>query len=105
VGRSEEAERAEAGQQRDGEQHGDTGETSETRGEGRAIDDPSTHTGPPYTLADVKASYTEEKAWAEMQGDLPCYLIYRPISFHLTPPLLRLGVPVSSENDAKLAIR
>jgi phosphatidylglycerophosphate synthase len=48
-----------------------------------------------YTLADVKASYGPEKAWAEMQGDLPCYLIFRPISFHLTPPLLRLGVPVT----------
>lgn len=48
-----------------------------------------------YTLADVRASYPPEKAWAEMQGDFPCYLIYRPISFFLTPPLLRLGIPVS----------
>ena len=48
-----------------------------------------------YTLADVKASYSPAKAWAEMQGDFPCYLIYRPISFLLTPPLLRLGVPVT----------
>jgi len=48
-----------------------------------------------YTLADVKASYPPEKAWAEMQGDFPCYLIYRPISFYLTPPLLWLGIPVT----------
>lgn len=48
-----------------------------------------------YTLADVRAAYPPEKAWAEKQGDFPCYLIYRPISFYLTPPLLRLGVPVT----------
>ena len=47
-----------------------------------------------YTLADVKASYGPEKAWAEMQGDLPCYLIYRPISFWMALPFLWLGVPV-----------
>lgn len=50
---------------------------------------------PRYSLADIKASYSPEKAWAEMQGDFPCYLIYRPISFYLTLPLLRLGVPVT----------
>lgn len=47
-----------------------------------------------YTLADVKRSYGPEKAWAEMQGDLPCYLIYRPISFWVALPFLWLGVPV-----------
>ncbi len=29
-----------------------------------------------------------------MQGDLICFLVYRQISFYVTPPLLRLGVPV-----------
>lgn len=60
-------------------------------GEGGPIGD---STARRYSLADVKASYTPEKAWAEMQGDLPCYLVYRPISFYVAVPLLRAGVPV-----------
>ena len=47
-----------------------------------------------YSLADIKRSYTPEKAWAEMQGELPCYLIYRPLSFYPSWLLLRLGVPI-----------
>ncbi|MAI81075.1 MAG: hypothetical protein CL917_19195 [Deltaproteobacteria bacterium] len=47
-----------------------------------------------YSLAEIKRSYTPEKAWAEMQGELPSYLIYRPISFYVTLPLLWLGVPI-----------
>jgi phosphatidylglycerophosphate synthase len=47
-----------------------------------------------YTLEDVRRSYTPDKAWSEMQGDLISYLIHRPISIHLTAPLLRLGVPI-----------
>lgn len=47
-----------------------------------------------YSLADIKRSYTPEKAWSEMQGDLPCYLIYRPISFVVALVLLWLRVPV-----------
>lgn len=29
-----------------------------------------------------------------MEGELPCYLIYRPLSFYVTPPLLHLRVPI-----------
>lgn len=39
-----------------------------------------------------------------MQGDLPAYLVYRPLSFYLTPPLLRLGVPVVAVTFFSLAI-
>lgn len=45
-----------------------------------------------FTLARVRASYTPERAWLEMSGELPAYLLYRPLSFWLTVPLLRLGV-------------
>jgi phosphatidylglycerophosphate synthase len=44
-----------------------------------------------YTLADVRRSYTAEKAWAEAEGDLPSYLLYRPLSIWLTPAFIRLG--------------
>jgi phosphatidylglycerophosphate synthase len=57
-----------------------------------------------YTLADVKASYGPEKAWAEMQGDLPCYLIYRPISFWVALPFLWLGIPVLVMTSFSLVI-
>ncbi len=46
-----------------------------------------------FTLEDVRRSYTPEKRWAELQGELPAALLYRPVSFWLTPPLLSLGVP------------
>lgn len=49
-----------------------------------------------FTLEDVRRSYTEDKAWAEMSGDLPAYLLYRPLSFYLTLPLLRRGVTATS---------
>ena len=42
----------------------------------------------------MKASYTPEKAWAELEGELPAYLVYRPLSFYVTPLFLRLGVPI-----------
>ena len=44
-------------------------------------------------LAEVRRSYTPEKRWAELQGDLPSALIYRPVSIWLTPFFLLLGVP------------
>src|SRR5205814_1891567 len=47
-----------------------------------------------YTLDDARRSYTPEKRWAELQGDLPSYLLYRPLSLWLTPPALRLRVPI-----------
>jgi phosphatidylglycerophosphate synthase len=57
-----------------------------------------------HTLADVKRSYGPEKAWAEMQGDLPCYLLYRPISFRVALPFLWLGVPVLAMTMLSLVI-
>ena len=57
-----------------------------------------------HTLAEVKRSYGPEKAWAEMQGDLPCYLIYRPISFRVALPFLWLGVPVMAMTLLSLVI-
>ncbi|MDG2051509.1 MAG: CDP-alcohol phosphatidyltransferase family protein [Myxococcota bacterium] len=47
-----------------------------------------------YDVEAVRASFPPEKAWGEMQGDLFCYLLYRPISFWVTPWLLNLRVPV-----------
>jgi phosphatidylglycerophosphate synthase len=46
-----------------------------------------------YSLADVRRSYTPEKARAELRGELPAYLVYRPLSFPITWLLLGLGVP------------
>jgi phosphatidylglycerophosphate synthase len=42
----------------------------------------------------VRRSYSAEKRWSELQGELPAFLIYRPLSFYLALPLLRLRVPV-----------
>jgi len=47
-----------------------------------------------YSLQDVRRSYTAEKAWAEMMGELPAYLLYRPLSFYITKWLLNLRVPI-----------
>jgi phosphatidylglycerophosphate synthase len=46
-----------------------------------------------YSLADVRRSYTADKANAERQSDLFAHLVYRPLSFPVTWLLLRLGVP------------
>lgn len=48
-----------------------------------------------YTIADVRASYSAEKAREEWQGDWMSALLYRPLSFLLTPPLLNLSVSAS----------
>lgn len=48
---------------------------------------------PRYTLADVRRSYGPEKRRSEMEGELPCYLLYRPISFPLALLFLRLRIP------------
>lgn len=48
-----------------------------------------------YTLSEVRASYTPEKAREEWHGDWISALLYRPISFWITPPLLNLGVSAS----------
>ncbi len=48
-----------------------------------------------YTIADVRASYDAQKAREEWHGDWMSALIYRPISFFLTPPLLNLSISAS----------
>jgi len=49
-----------------------------------------------YTLEDVRQSYTPAKRWTEMQGDLPCFLLYRPLSIRVTPLFLLLGIPATA---------
>ena len=44
----------------------------------------------------MRRSYTPEKSWAEMEGELPSWLLYRPLSFYLTPPLLNAGIPIAA---------
>ncbi len=48
-----------------------------------------------YTIADVRASYDATKAREEWHGDWMSALIYRPLSFFLTPPLLNLSISAS----------
>lgn len=43
------------------------------------------------TLAQVRASYTREKAAEEKRSELAAFWIYRPLSFYVTPPFLALG--------------
>lgn len=57
-----------------------------------------------YTLADVRASYTEEKRREEWHGDWMSALLYRPISFWLTPPLLNLKISASQVTSFALLI-
>lgn len=47
-----------------------------------------------YSLSDVRRSYTKQKARAELRGELPAYLLYRPLSFPVALLLLRLRVPI-----------
>ena len=46
---------------------------------------------PQYSADDVRRSFHEEKKWEEMSGELPAWLIFRPLSFLVTPLFLRLG--------------
>lgn len=57
-----------------------------------------------YTLSDVRASYTEEKRREEWHGDWMSALLYRPISFWLTPPLLNLKITASQVTSFALLI-
>lgn len=52
----------------------------------------------------MKRGYTPEKAWAELQGELPCYLLYRPLSFYVSLPLLWLRVPIMAVTLSSLAL-
>ena len=57
-----------------------------------------------YSLADVRASYTKEKAWQELSGALPAYFLYRPVSFPIAWLLLRLRVPIAGVTSLSLSI-
>lgn len=57
-----------------------------------------------YTIADVRASYDAQKAREEWHGDWMSALIYRPISFWLTPPLLNLRISASQVTGFALLI-
>ena len=57
-----------------------------------------------YTIADVRASYGEEKRREEWHGDWMSALVYRPISFWLTPLLLNLKVSASQVTSFALLI-
>ncbi len=44
-----------------------------------------------YTASEVKSSFHSQKRWEEFSGELPALLIFRPISFWMTPWFLRAG--------------
>jgi phosphatidylglycerophosphate synthase len=48
--------------------------------------------GKRVSRADVLESYTPEKRWTELEGDFPSFVLYRPLSFLLTPMAVALGV-------------
>jgi phosphatidylglycerophosphate synthase len=57
-----------------------------------------------YTVDDIRRSYTPAKAREEWYGDWPSALIYRPLSFILTPILLSLSVSASMVTLLSLAL-
>lgn len=57
-----------------------------------------------FTVADVRASYPERKSRAELWGELPLWLVYRPLSFRVTPLFLNLGIPASAVTLASAAL-
>jgi phosphatidylglycerophosphate synthase len=44
-----------------------------------------------YTVSEVRSSFHSQKRWEEFSGELPALLIFRPISFWITPWFLRAG--------------
>ena len=46
----------------------------------------------PPRLADIVAAYKASKSAEELRGEWGAVLLYRPLSFLLTPPLIRLGL-------------
>jgi phosphatidylglycerophosphate synthase len=45
-----------------------------------------------YTFQEVRDAYYRERRLAELDGELPAALLYRPLSLRLTPIVLRLGI-------------
>ena len=52
----------------------------------------------------MRRSYTPEKRWSELEGDLPSFLLYRPVSLVLTPPALWLGLSPSAVTSVGLIV-
>ena len=48
-----------------------------------------------YSVDDIRRSYTPERRWTEIEGDFLFFLMYRQLSFYVTPIFLRLGVSPS----------
>ena len=57
-----------------------------------------------YRLADVRASYTPAKRQDELENEFAYFLIYRPLSMWLTPPLLAVGVSASQVTALSLLL-
>ena len=57
-----------------------------------------------YSIRDVRASYTPVKAREEWYGDWMSALVYRPISFWITPIFLNLSVTASQVTTLGLLI-
>jgi hypothetical protein len=48
------------------------------------------------TVADVRRSYGDDKRWEELSGELPALLIFRPLSFYVTPLFARASFSPSA---------
>lgn len=57
-----------------------------------------------YTIKDVKASYSPEKRQKSLQQNLLGHIIYRQISFYLTPVFLNLSISAMAVTYSTLAI-
>lgn len=44
-----------------------------------------------YTVSEVRSSFHAQKRWEEFSGELPALLVFRPISFRVTPWFLHAG--------------
>ncbi|MBV9550576.1 MAG: CDP-alcohol phosphatidyltransferase family protein [Alphaproteobacteria bacterium] len=57
-----------------------------------------------YTIAEVRATYSAEKKQEERFGDWASALIYRPLSFLLTPSLIALGFSAGAVTFLSLCV-
>lgn len=56
------------------------------------------------TVADVRRSYAADKRWEELSGELPALLLFRPLSFWVTPLFARAGFTPSGVTWLSLAL-
>ena len=57
-----------------------------------------------YGVSHVRASFPARKQHDELYGEWAVSLLYRPLSFVVTPPLLRLGMPATAITFAGLIL-